>query len=181
MLSIVLLLACSSPAPVEAECPEQECPDCSDASLEAWELSILGPSLERLREGIKPVGEQGFGVCKGEDGCETWLGSDAGSLGTGSHYVRAELQTPPVGSPWTVVFEVACKDAEGNPTQSHSYSYDLVYTGEKQGYRLEPLWTIQSPHPGGARDCVYTLTPIRPDGEKLARLEGAYRTPAPEG
>jgi len=180
MLSFVLLLACSSPAPVEAECPEQTCPDCPSSNLEAWEMAILSPTVDRLREGIKPLGEHGFGICKG-DGCSKWLGTDAGALSTGKHYVRAELQTPPVGSPWKVNFEVACADSEGNPTQTHNYSYDLVYTGEKQGYQLDPLWVIQSPHPGGVRDCTYTLTPIRPDGETLAPLKGAYRTPAPEG
>ena len=47
------------------------------------------------------------------------------------------------------------------------------------GYRLQPLWMIQSPHPNGARACEYSLTPIRPDGVEGTPWTGKYTTAAP--
>lgn len=180
MLITAWLVACSSGDPA-AECPDPACPDCPDQPLEDWEIALLQPTVERLRRGVVAVGERPFGVCYGQGSCDDYLGAEAGELRLGDHFVRAELSVPPIGAPWSVEFGVECAAPDGGGRQTHSATFELSYTGEERGYPLEPLWTIESPHPGGARECSYHLTPIRPDGERLAPIRGSYRTPAPEG
>lgn len=187
MLLLLLLLACTGQAPTD--CPT--CPTCPDAAagttgtatqLAPWEAEILAPALDELRAGVSTAGEQPFGVCEGKRDCDRYLDASPGLLDPGSYFVRAELKVPSVGEGWKASFAVTCtsSDARGNTSeQKHDKIYDIKYTGKDRTYRLQPLWKIQSPHPGGARSCDYSLTPIRPDGETGETWTGHYETPAP--
>jgi hypothetical protein len=188
MLLLLMLLACTSQTP--SECPE--CPSCSEqagtsagaSGLAAWEAELLAPTLEEMRKGLQTWGDQPFGVCQGARDCDIYLGEKPGLLEVGSFFIRTELKAPAVGEGWKASFEIDCSstDARGNTSeQHHEKTYDIKYTGKERAYRLQPLWKIQSPHPGGARSCDYTLTPIRPDGERGEAWSGHYETPAPEG
>jgi hypothetical protein len=183
MWLLLLHLACDGgTATDDGECPPAPtCPDCGAPALEEWELSLLEPTIERLREGVKPFGERPFGLCRGVSSCEQWLGPDAGALSSGRYYVRAEVQPPEVGAPWRVDFSVDCEGVDGGGQERWSKTYEVTWTGEDRGYPLEPMWVVEVPHPAGARDCTYRLTPVRPDGVKLEPWVGSYRTPAPEG
>ncbi len=187
MFLLLLLLACTNQAPTD--CPE--CPTCPEqaaapaggaTALADWEADLLAPAIEELRQGLQTWGDQPFGVCEGKRDCDTYLGDKPGLLKPGSFFVRAELKAPSVGEGWKASFSVACTstDARGNTSeQNHDKTYDIKYTGKERAYRLQPLWKVQSPHPGGARTCDYSLTPIRPDGEAGEAWTGHYETPAP--
>ena len=178
---LALLLACSSPAECPA-CPACEACDEPGVALEPWEEELLGPVLDELRAGIVLHGDEPFGVCRGASGCDEFLGQDVGDLPEGDFLLRAELKAPAVGEGWTVDFRVDCTTTRknGEPAQhDHDRSYEVKYTGAAHGYRLQPLWKIQSPHPSGARDCTYSLTPRRPDGTAGEAWTGSYKTPAP--
>jgi len=178
---LTLILACSTPA----DCPAcAECPACEEAglTLETWEEGLLGSVVEELRAGIVPHGDQPFGVCRGATACDEYLGPDPGALPVGDYLVRAELKAPAIGEGWTAEFAVSCTTtrSNGEPAEhDHARSYEVKYTGATHGYRLQPLWKIQSPHPSGARDCTFSLTPSRPDGQAAEPWTGSYSTPAP--
>lgn len=165
-------------------CPQDcsSCPPPTDPalSLEAWEASILSPTVEELRAGIKTHGEQGFGVCKGKTECESFLGATPGELAEGDYFLRTELKVPRAGTGWKADFHIECHTVgKETPPQVHDRSYDLRYMGADRGQRIQPLWRIQSPHPNGPRSCTYSLTPVRSDGVKATPIQGSYTTPAP--
>ena len=187
MLLLLVMLACTSQAPTD--CPE--CPTCPEPTaapasgatqLESWEAELLAPAVDELRGGVRTWGEQPFGVCEGKRDCDSYLGATPGELKPGSFFVRSEVKVPSVGEGWKATFAVQCTstDARGNSSeQNHEKTYEIKYTGKERAYRLQPLWKIQSPHPGGARSCDFSLTPMRPDGETGETLTGHYETPAP--
>lgn len=182
LLLSLFLLACSSPdCP---DCPKTECPPCdeSSASLADWESAVLADYLQEIREGIQLHGEKGFGICQGGRQCDTFIGTSADTLPAGDYYLHSEFSVPSLGQPWKVNFVVDCTidDGKGNTSsQHHEKEYDVKYAGKDRGYRLSPLWKIQSPHPNGARECEFSLTPIRPDGQAGEAWTGSYKTPAP--
>lgn len=177
---LLLWFACTKPPP----CPE---PPPADRVLEAGEAAILAPYLADLRQGIRPYGEQGFGVCQGKRTCEQFLGAEPPPLAPGDYLVRAELSVPELGEGWKVRFDINCEltTTEGRTTtQNHEKVYDVRHVRTaNMGYRLQPLWMIQSPHPNGARACTFSLTPIRPDGQEGQPWKGKYSTlpPTEEG
>jgi hypothetical protein len=187
MLLLLLVLACSTPAPTDCPtcpaCPEQASSAASGGTeLAPWQAELLAPAIDELERGLQAWGEQPFGVCEGKRDCDSYLGATPEPLGPGNFFVRAELKAPSVGEGWKATFAVTCTstDARGNANeQSHEKTYDIKYTGKDRAYRLQPLWKIQSPHPGGARSCDFSLTPLRPDGEPGEALKGHYETPAP--
>jgi len=186
MFLLLLLVACTNQAPTDCPecptCPEQAAAAGGSTALASWEADLLAPAIEELRLGLQTWGDQPFGVCEGKRDCDTYLGDKPGLLKPGSFFVRAELKAPSVGEGWKASFSVACSstDARGNTSeQNHDKTYDIKYTGKERAYRLQPLWKVQSPHPGGARTCDYSLTPIRPDGEAGEAWTGHYETPAP--
>jgi hypothetical protein len=186
MLLLLLMMACSSQAPTDcpecAACPEQAAATTGSTALADWEATLLAPAIEELRKGTQTWGEQPFGVCEGKRDCDTYLGATPGLLEPGSFFVRSEVKVPSVGEGWKTTFAVDCTstDARGNTSeQNHEKTYDIKYTGKERAYRLQPLWKIQSPHPGGARTCDFSLTPVRPDGEAGEPWTGHYETPAP--
>ena len=93
--------------------------------------------------------------------------------------VRAEVRAPAVGEAWQVKFQVDCSVGE-RALPTHEKVYPVTWTGRSRGFRLQPLWTIQSPHPSGARECRYSLTPLRGDVPTGEAWTGSYRTPAQE-
>jgi hypothetical protein len=188
MITLLSLLACGSPAPVE--CPE--CPDCQSVEAEPsatspnlteWEAGVLAGPIETLRDGIKPFSESSWGICLGVQQCEGEGGGvvDAGTLATGDHVIFAELSVPELGGQWSVNFHMECQTT-GNTGVTSDYNYDRSFDvrngGPNRGYRLMPLARIKAPHPSGARECAYTLTPIWPDGREGAPWTGSYSTAA---
>jgi hypothetical protein len=173
-----ITFAACAPAGPALDC--SSCPPPAHA-LEEWEARILEPTLADLHKGVHPVGDQGFGVCRGTTECESFLGPTPGELPPGDYLIRAELGVPAVGTGWKADFHIDCASPDGSAkaAQTQDRSYDLKYMGPDRGQRLQPLWRIQSPHPSGPRACSYTLSAIRPDGQKGAVISGSYSTPAP--
>lgn len=173
---LLMMLACSKPP----ECPE---PPPADRVLDASEAALIKPYLEELRQGIQLVGDQGFGICQGKRSCDTFLGLEPPPLEAGDYLVRAELGVPELGEGWKVKFKIDCDltTAEGKTShQNHEKVYDVRHVRTPDmGYRLQPLWMIQSPHPNGSRTCAFSLTPIRPDGAEGTPWTGRYTTAAP--
>lgn len=177
---LAALVACTG-APEPADCPE--CTECPSDALEEWEAALLAPDLASLREGVHPYSAQGWGVCSGEKKCEEHMGTAVGELAEGDYIIHSELAVPKLGEGWQVRFDLSC-DIQGknggNTEYNHDKTYGVIHAGKERGYRLTPLWKIQSPHPQGARDCTYSLTPIRPDGGEGTPMTGSYSTPMPE-
>lgn len=172
---LFLLAACS----IDDEDLQANCAPCpvvpvgAASQIEDWELQVLDKDLQALRAGIQPRGDQGFGLCQGAQNCEVFLGASPGELALGTHILQAELDVPRIGEDWKVRFDLNCTVTTLAGTElevDHSKTYGVVHTGSKQGFRLTPLWKIQSPHPQGARDCDVSLTPVRPDGQDGTRL-----------
>ncbi|MCP4808345.1 MAG: hypothetical protein GY884_23635 [Proteobacteria bacterium] len=182
MLFLSMLAACET----AQDCPEVACPECVPPpanALEDWEAALLSEPLDDLRAGVRPYGEDSVGICQGDDkDCPDFIGLDAGTLAEGDHILMAELAVPAVGEGWQVRFEVACDVTLLNGKVSdvdHEKTYDVIHTGPNRGYRLSPLWRIQSPHPQGERRCTWALTPVRPDGVDGTPMHGAYTTQMP--
>lgn len=193
-LLALALVACQEDA---ADCPA--CPSCPDATaapapagagsggdsltLEPWEAELLGDQIAQLREGAKPYGEQGWGVCTGAKKCGTFLGADAGTLKPGEYLLRAEIAVPRLGKGWKAEFEQICEvtRANGSTTSRESKrEHDIAYAGGTRGYRLEPLVRIQSPAPDGDRNCTATLTTLRPDGQPAGEAwTASWNVPGP--
>ncbi|MFH1463930.1 MAG: hypothetical protein ABIO70_06070 [Pseudomonadota bacterium] len=181
MSRLLFLFACSQPPAPTASDPAAPAAAVA-ATLAPWEAEILAPTLEDLRAGVRTAGEQPFGVCEGKRDCERYIGPDAGLLPEGAFFVRSEVKVPSVGEGWQVAFKAHCVSTDAKGTQreqDHEKTYEVKYTGKDRTYRLQPLWKIQSPHPGGARSCDFSLTPLRPDGQPGETLTGHYETPAP--
>ncbi|MCB9794882.1 MAG: hypothetical protein H6741_19425 [Alphaproteobacteria bacterium] len=187
MVLLTLLLACGGQP---ADCPE--CPACDQASakgasakgdtLSAFEAGLLAEDLADLRAGVRAFGDRGFGVCQGKDDCDKFLGPNPGELGKGDYIISAELAVPKLGKGWQVEFAMECetRDEEGNTSsRQDAKTYTVSYAGTDRGYRLKRLRSIESPNTSGARSCDFTLTPIRPDGERGEPLKGAFSTPMP--
>jgi hypothetical protein len=183
MLTFLTFFACSSAPPV-ADCPD--CPDCPETEVgvevDDWEQEVIEPILETLRTGITPWGEESFGICKGIQRCDEFVGTDVGELPEGDHVIFAELRVPKLGEEWKVNFHWECTTetrAGNTASQDHDKSYVVRHSGPNRGFRLLPLWRVKSPHTQGARECSYSLTPMRPDGQEGEAMTGSYSTLAP--
>ena len=173
---LLLWIACEKPP----TCPEPPAPE---RVLSEAEAKLLAPYLDDLRQGVRRHGDQGFGVCQGKRTCDTFLGPEPAPLAAGDYLIRAELDVPELSEGWKVAFHIDCTltTAEGRTTtQTHDRTYDVRHVRTEVGYRLQPLWMIQSPHPNGTRSCTYSLTPLRPDGSAGEAWNGRYTTPAPD-
>ena len=200
VLVALSVIACSkptaptqvSPAPAVKSAPAQAgaAPASAPAAagdgfqLSAFERSQLEPLLEDLRKGVRPIDDQGLGVCStsGKD-CVEFLGAAPGELPAGKYLVKAELAVPRLGDKgtWTVVFEAKCTTTTtaGNTTNistnTYSRTFEVNYSTQDRGYRLMPLASIESPSKGGARSCAYTITTSHPDGGKV--YSGSWSVP----
>lgn len=174
---LLLLLACSTPP----ECPACPAPPDPAQTLAPWEATLLAPYLDDLRAGVRLDGDQALGVCLGKRQCDSFLGPSPPPLPEGDYMIRAELRVPELGEGWKVRFKIDCEltSPEGRVTQqTHERTYDVRAVSQDKPYRLQPLWMIQSPHPGGARSCAWSLTPVRADGVDGTPWTGVYTTPA---
>lgn len=172
--------------------PAPECPPCPDSrpgpstadtlELDAWQQEQLRPISDRLKAGIVPLPESGFGVCRGRTSCEEFLGPAPGVLAEGDYVVRAEVSVPDIGTGWKVRFENRCTTtsaADRQTERNYERVYDVGATPGGRGYRLEPMWRIQSPRKEGSQNCTFRLIPIRPDGAEGEPLTGSYQTIPP--
>jgi hypothetical protein len=142
--------------------------------------------LDELRQGVRPLDGQAFGVCSTSNGkdCTEFLGAAPGELAAGKYLVKAELAVPRAGDKgaWKATFDVTCTAtaASGNTTststKTYTHTYDVNYTAQERGYRLLPLYSIESPPKSGARSCNFTLTAPHPDGDKV--YTGSWKVPA---
>lgn len=205
MWIISLLVGCGGPADCgvkecadicaqgEAPAPDATKPDptpapSGSANMTSFEASLLGPVLEDVRAGVRPFGAEGIGVCKGRGKtCDEYLGTTVDApLPEGEYMLRAELAVPDSGErgTWKVKFDLECtttrktEKGENSATSNQSREYDVIYAGKDRGYRLQPLWTINSPNRYGASDCKYKITAPHPDGDKV--YEGSWKVPAKE-
>jgi len=169
--------------PTEDREAAEPAPAATPAGLTTFESDLISPILEDIRGGVRPFDDQGIGICKGKRDCDQYLGTDVGELPPGDYILKAELRVPKTGAAhqWKVEVATSCETTRktGNGTSSstsnQSREYDVRYAGEDRGYRLMPLRTIQSPSPGGARKCTYTITAPDPDGDKV--YKGSWSTP----
>lgn len=196
----VVLVGCGGGAQAPAKCGAAECKEiCGErgpaaatppptgqgapaAGLTAFEQQIVQPMLEDVRQGVRAFGEQTVGICKGQGKeCEEWLGTEVADLPPGKYMLRAELRVPKAGDAWKVRLDTSCettkktKSGETKNTQSNSKEYEVKYLGEERGYRLSPLFTIDSPSTSGARSCTWKLVLAHPDGDKT--IEGKWSVP----
>ena len=156
-------------------------------TLTPFEKGLLDPLLTDIREGVRPFGADGISLCEGEGPeCTKHLGLSATDLAAGKYHLRAELAVPKTGDKgtWTVDFHLECtrtttlKDGSTRSTTTNQdRQYTVVYAGTERGYKLTPLWKIESPGRSGAEDCRYKLTMPHPDSEKV--VTGSWTVPAP--
>ena len=199
-LAALSVIACSKPtapaqvapapaakvAPAQASAAPTPAPAAAGEGLQvsAFERSQLEPLLEDLRKGVRPIDDQGLGVCSttGKD-CVEFLGAAPGELPAGKYLVKAELAVPRLGEKgtWTVVFEVKCTtttttgSTTNTSTNTYSRTFEVNYSNQERGYRLMPLASIDSPSKGSARSCAYTITTSHPDGGKV--YSGGWSVP----
>lgn len=174
----------TAPAPIEAPAPG---PASSGVTLTAFEKQLLDPLLEDIRAGVRPFGPDGVGICEGDGpDCTNNYGLTATDLPAGKHHLRAELAVPKTGEKgtWTMDFHLECirtstlKDGSTRSTTTNQdRQYTVIYAGTERGYRLTPLWKIESPGRSGSEDCRYKLTMPHPDGDKV--ITGSWTVPAP--
>ena len=192
--SLIFLFACGQAPPAPADCPE--CPSCEEATeaptgespavaLTEWEAEVLSEPLAELRAGVTLHSDTSFGICPGVQRCEDGAPgvTDPGTLPTGDHIIFAELQVPELGGQWGARFHLECVTTSANGSTSdwvHDREFEVRNGGPTRGFRLMPLARVKAPHPAGARECSYSLTPITPDGREGEPFTGSYSTAAPE-
>jgi hypothetical protein len=174
----------TAPAQVTTAPPSAPAAAGEGLQVSAFERSLLEPLLEDVRKGVRPVDDQGLGVCSttGKD-CVEFLGAAPGELPAGKYLVKAELAVPRLGDKgtWTVVFEVKCTTTTTTgtttttSTNTYSRTFEVNHSTQERGYRLMPLASIESPSKGSARSCAYTITTAHPDGGKI--YSGSWSVP----
>ena len=192
-MALVLVGCDSESAP---ECGEAECAAVCDSPAEEpppsnemseFEASVIGPAVEDIRAGIRAWNEQSVGVCartsnKSKE-CAEFLGLEAGTLPEGSYMLQALLRVPDAGpqGTWSVTINVDCtttRVADNNTstyTNNYNKSYTVKYINEERGYRLAPLYSIESPNTAGKKDCTYTLSYAHPDSPST--VTGSWSIP----
>lgn len=168
----------------EASPSEADVPVANAIEMSPGEMEVIMPLLESFRNGVNPRGEQGIGICRGQGPtCEEFLGSTPGELPPGVYTIRAELDVPTVGRKWRANFEADCEitmqypSGEVKRTSEHEKTYRLAPTGDKQGFRLNPLLVITSPSKAGAQECEFSLTLPHSAGEEKV-FTGSWSVPA---
>lgn len=167
-------------APVGAPAPAK-----ASAGLSSFEQQIVGPILEDMRAGVRPYGPEGVGICKGSGKtCDSYLGLSPGELAEGTHMLKAELAVPDAGEKgtWKIQLNVDCTttresgNSKSTSTNNYNKEYTVFYAGKDRGYRLSPLYKIDSPHQGGSRECTYKITAPHPSGE-ATEFTGSWSVP----
>ncbi len=196
-VALAALLTSCSGGGAAAECTKADCqkfcpeggvaavtPSDEGSDLSDFEQTVVAPLLEDVRAGIRAWDDQSIGVCVGNKNCDEFLGTEAGELSEGKHMIQAVLRVPKIdpADGWTVEFATECTitSTNGNSTttsnKSYSKSYTVRYAGENKGYRLAPLYTIDSPGRSGASECAWSITLNHPDSPE--KIEGSWKTPA---
>lgn len=150
------------------------------------ELALLEPFLTDLREGIREFKPNSVGLCKGQSkNCDEFVGLDAGELAEGKYMIRGDFQAPklsPDGG-WTIKFELDCEitKASNNSSSKTSKTYSKEYTVKhvqrtEYGYRLSPLYKIESPSGLGEQNCAWSITGQNLDAPIV--WKGSYTIPA---
>ena len=150
------------------------------------ELELLAPFLTDLREGIREFSPDSIGICKGQKkDCTEFVGLDVGELAEGKYIIRGDFQAPKLAPAegWKVKFSVDCEITRntGNTTSTTTKNYSKEYkishvTRTEYGYRLSPLYNIESPSSRGQHQCTWSLT-----GQNLSEpvvWKGSYTIPA---
>ncbi|MEN0060980.1 MAG: hypothetical protein AAGA48_02460 [Myxococcota bacterium] len=143
-----------------------------------FEAQLVGPLLDEIRAGVRPFDEQGLGLCRGAQTCETFLGQSVEEpLAPGEYGLYAALRVPPVGAPgtWKVKVTTACT---GEGAEATPYTREHEVTAPR-GKNARPfrvlLQRVTSPHPDGPRACTWTLEAPHPD--RTITYEGSWSTP----
>ena len=150
------------------------------------ELELLSPFLTDLREGIREFSPNSIGICKGQGKeCTEFVGLDAGVLPEGKYVIRGDFQAPKLAPEegWKVKFSVDCEitkktsDSTSTTTKNYAKEYKITHVNRTEyGYRLSPLYNIESPSSRGEHQCTWTLT-----GNNLSEpvvWKGSYTIPA---
>ncbi|MEQ1502877.1 MAG: hypothetical protein ABMB14_11635 [Myxococcota bacterium] len=170
---LVALIGCGG----SPECGPEQCAEaCAAAAapvvdpdapkITPEEQAVLDWTLGEVRSGVRPWNEDdAVGTCRGRKGCDKFLGTDAGKLGRGVHFVRADLRVPP-GPPGTfkVHFSTDCATPTGE-SKAFERDYDVAYGGPDQPYHLV-LRQIDSPSEEGSQKCSWTLVLPQPTGDR---------------
>lgn len=186
VLSLALLLAgCGGGECDEAACAGVCAAKAASGQLTAFEQGLVGPLLEDVRQGVRPLGPESLGVCKGKGReCEQFLGADVGELPPGEYMLFGELRAPNAGEvdTWKARLEIDCEVTRTTPAgttttpQQTRREYTVRYSGPDRGYKISPMYPIDSPSRGGARACTWRVIGAHPDGDKV--YQGSWSTPA---
>ena len=155
-------------------------------TVSAAELELLAPFLDDLREGIREFSPNSVGICKGQGkDCTEFLGLDAGELAEGKYMIRGDFQAPELKPEegWKVTFKVDCEitnksgDATTTTTKNYSKEYKVSHVNRTEyGYRLSPLYNIESPSSRGEHLCNWSITGHNLSEETV--WKGTYTIPA---
>ena len=140
----------------------------SSSGVSGAELKLLEPFLSDLREGIREFSPNSIGICEGQSkSCETFVGLDAGELAEGKYMIRGDFQAPKLKpeNGWTIKFAVDCeitkvsKNSTSTTTKNYSKEYTINHVNRTEyGYRLSPLYNIESPSSSGTHNCTWSIT-----------------------
>ena len=160
-------------------------PNGSESDAQA-ELELLSPFLNDSREGIREFSPNSIGICNGQwKNCTEFVGRDAGVLPEGKYMIRGDFQAPKLAPEegWKVKFSVDCEitkkagDSTSTTTKNYAKEYKISHVNRTEyGYRLSPLYNIESPSSRGEHQCTWTLT-----GNNLNEpvvWKGSYTIPA---
>ena len=157
-----------------------------DGAVSAAELELLAPFLEDLRGGIREFSPNSIGLCKGQGkDCTEFLGLDVGILPEGKYMIRGDFQAPELKPEegWKVTFNVDCEitrengDSTTTTTKNYSKEYKVSHVNRTEyGYRLSPLYNIESPSARGEHICTWSITAHNLDEERV--WKGGYTIPA---
>ena len=155
-------------------------------SVSEAELELLSPFLTDLREGIREFSPGSIGICKGQGkDCTEFVGLDAGVLPDGKYMIRGDFQAPKLAPEegWKVTFSVDCEitkktgDSTSTTTKNYAKEYKISHVNRTEyGYRLSPLYNIESPSSRGEHKCNWSLS-----GNNLSEpvvWKGSYTIPA---
>ena len=137
--------------------------------LNDHEYQYFVEDLVRLREGLQPVPDQPFGVCRGGQACTTVLSpQELLPIARGDYTLGGALKVPPVGQ-WSVRFHTTCIDAKGGLVAEDERVIPL--RGDADGEMALPsLLTFSAPPRGawaGADRCMFGLLADQPEASPL--------------
>ena len=166
------------------EATTKQTPD-SAGGVSKAELELLQPFLKDLRGGIREFSANSVGICEGQSkNCDAFVGLDTGELAEGKYMIRGDFQAPklkPEGG-WKIKFAVDCeitkvsKNSTSTTTKNYSKEYTINHVNRTEyGYRLSPLYNIESPSNSGTHKCSWSITGENLDAPVV--WKGTYTIP----